>query len=93
MRNRKQTRIDFESEIKSIPPTYYPNLNINQKINVKANSMGFPGNYINPRFTLVTVITRWNHPECLHKRYFTHIQPISMKTIMSQQKLFNEHSK
>ena len=71
----KQTALDLYP----IQPTVkirYLDLNINQKINVKANSCGFQSNWLNaamPWFRKhLGIVTINDHPERLTDRWFLH---------------------
>jgi len=63
--------VDCQLDMFEVPhivykPRYYKDLNIHERINVKANSQGFAHNYINclrPGFDHVHIIMRDEHPE------------------------------
>jgi hypothetical protein len=71
---------------------YYKDFDINQRINIKGNSLGFASNYIRqlrPGFDKVHVINRYHHPEALqYEKILWDIKhnPKSIKTLVWKEK-------
>lgn len=82
----------FQERVIIAKPRYYKDLNINERINVKANSLIFAQVFIyqlRPGYDKMSIITRYEHPEGLvWNKLIQHrkLNSTSIDTIISNKK-------